>query len=96
MHAALPKLTPTPQSSPGNRHFAVRDWETGGMRALRRYDEGFPHIRRIQKYILTQAKANEVPVIENVRIDDTVKDVMRMTLDGVGRHMHLDEADEAG
>ena len=39
--------------------------------------------------------AHEVPVIDNVRIDDTVKQVMRMTLDAVGRHMHLDEADEA-
>ncbi len=34
-------------------------------------------------------------MIDNVAIDDTVKQVMRMTLDAVGRHMHLDEADEA-
>jgi 2-phosphoglycerate kinase len=78
------------------QHFAVRDWETGGIRPLRRYAEGFPHIRRIQKYILTQAAANQVPVIDNVRIDDTVKQAMRMTLDAVGHHMHLDEADELG
>jgi 2-phosphoglycerate kinase len=76
------------------RHFAVRDWETGGIRALRRYDKGFPHIRRIQKYILAQAATHEVPVIDNVRIDDSVTRVMRMTLDAVGRHMRLDEADE--
>ena len=78
------------------QHFAVRDWETGGIRPLRRYAEGFPHIRRIQKYILSQATAHGVPVIDNVRIDDTVQQVMRMTLDAVGRHMRLDEADEAG
>jgi 2-phosphoglycerate kinase len=78
------------------QHFAVRDWETGGIRPLLRYTEGFPHIRRIQKYILSQATAHDVPVIDNVAIDDTVKQVMRMTLDAVGRHMHLDEADAAG
>jgi len=78
------------------QHFAVRDWETGGTRPLLRYDEGFPHIRRIQKYILAQAAVHQVPVIDNVRIDDTVKQVMRMTLEAVGHHMRLDEADEAG
>jgi len=78
------------------RHFAVRDWETGGIRPLRRYSEGLPQIRRIQKYILSQAALHEVPVIDNVRIDDTVKEAMRMTLDAVGRHMHIDETGEAG
>ncbi|HQG04482.1 MAG TPA: 2-phosphoglycerate kinase [Thermoleophilia bacterium] len=75
------------------QHFAVRDWETGGIRPMRRYTENFPHIRRIQKYIVAQAVASDVPVIDNVRIDDAVKQTMRMTLDAVGRHMRLDEAD---
>ena len=35
-------------------------------------------------------------MIDNVAIDDTVKRTMRMTLDAVGRHMRLDEADTAG
>ena len=78
------------------QRFAVRDWETGGIRPLRRYKEGFPRIRRIQKFILAQTTAHDVPVIDNVAIDDTVKQVMRMTLDAVGRHMHLDEADKRG
>jgi 2-phosphoglycerate kinase len=78
------------------RHFAVRDWETSGIRAMRRYEKGFPHIRRIQKYILAQAASHEVPVIDNVRIDDTVTRVMHMSLDAVGRHMRLDETDARG
>lgn len=77
-------------------HFSVRDWETGGIRPLRRYVEGFPHIRRIQKYILAQAATNKVPVVENVRIDDAVQQVMRMTLDAVGRYMRLDEEEGPG
>jgi len=77
------------------QHFAVRDWETGGVRAMRRYTEALPHIRRIQKYIVAQAAVHHVPVIDNVRIDDAVKQAMRMTLDAVGRHMHLDETGQA-
>ncbi len=72
------------------RHFAVREWETGGIRPLRRYLDSFPKIRRIQKYILAQATANGVPVIDNVRIDDTVKQVMAMILQEVGRHMKVE------
>ena len=69
------------------RHFAVREWETGGIRPLRRYLDSFAKIRRIQKYILAQATANEVPVIDNVSIDETVKQVMAMILQR-GRPAH--------
>jgi 2-phosphoglycerate kinase len=72
------------------RHFAVREWETGGIRSLRRYLDSFPKIRRIQKYILAQAVANDVPVIDNVSIDDTVKQVMGMILQEVGRQMKVE------
>jgi len=72
------------------RHFAVREWETGGIRPLRRYLDAFPKIRRIQKYILAQAAANDVPVIDNVSIDETVKQVMAMILQEVGRHMKVE------
>ena len=61
-----------------------------------RYTHGFPRIRRIQKYIVAQAAAHQVPVIDNVRIDDSVRQAMRMTLDAVGRHVRLDERDETG
>ncbi len=72
------------------RHFAVREWETGGIRPLRRYLDSFAKIRRIQKYILAQAVANDVPVVDNVSIDETVKQVMAMTLHEIGRHMKVE------
>ena len=47
-------------------NFTVREWESGGIRPLRRYLEHFAQIRRIQKYIVTRANEKGVPVVENV------------------------------
>ncbi len=52
-------------------HFAMREWETGGTRPYRRDLDAFPKIRRIQKYILNQATANGVPVVDKVGFGTT-------------------------
>jgi 2-phosphoglycerate kinase len=64
-------------------HFYVREWETDGIRPLRRYIAGFPKIRKVQDYILAQADKQGVRVLENDSIDQTVKAVMADVLDAV-------------
>jgi 2-phosphoglycerate kinase len=64
-------------------HFYVREWETDGIRPLRRYLQSFAKIRKIQDYILTQAAKQGVPALENESIDKTVKSVMTGVLDAV-------------
>jgi 2-phosphoglycerate kinase len=64
-------------------HFYVREWETDGIRPLRRYLQSFAKIRKIQDYILTQAAKQGVPALENESIDKTVKSVMSGVLDAV-------------
>jgi len=64
-------------------HFYVREWETDGIRPLRRYIQGFPRIRKVQDYILAQAAKQGVPVLENESIDKTVKSVMAGVFDAV-------------
>ena len=64
-------------------HFYVREWETDGIRPLRRYIQGFPKIRKVQDYILAQADKQGVTVLENDSIDQTVKAVMAEVLDAV-------------
>jgi 2-phosphoglycerate kinase len=64
-------------------HFYVREWETDGIRPLRRYIAGFPKIRKVQDYILAQADKQGVRVLENDSIDLTVKAVMADVLDAV-------------
>jgi 2-phosphoglycerate kinase len=57
-------------------NFTVREWETGGIRPLRRYLDNFAQIRRIQKYIVSRAEALGVPVIDNSSIDQSLNEVL--------------------
>ena len=67
-------------------HFTVREWETGGIRPLRRYVEHFAEIRRIQKFILARAEKEQVKVIENESIDLAIKEVMAEILRAVSEY----------
>jgi len=64
-------------------HFTVREWETGGIRPLRRYVEHFAEIRRIQKYILARAEQCGVPVVENESLDECLNEVLGTVLQRV-------------
>jgi 2-phosphoglycerate kinase len=57
-------------------NFTVRDWETGGVRPLRKYAEHFAQIRRIQKYIVGRAEALGVPVIDAPSLDESLDEVL--------------------
>jgi 2-phosphoglycerate kinase len=57
-------------------NFTVREWETGGIRPLRRYVEHFAQIRRIQKYIVGRAQALDVPVVDNASLDENINEVL--------------------
>lgn len=67
-------------------HFTVREWQTGANRPLRRYVQNFQRIRKIQKYILSQAAKQGVTVLDNRSIDVTVKAVMAEVLDAVSEY----------
>jgi 2-phosphoglycerate kinase len=77
-------------------HFYVREWETDGIRPLRRYIQGFAKIRKVQDYILAQAAKQGVPVLENESIDRTVKAVMAGVLDAVSDHPQAVAARQVG
>ena len=57
-------------------NFSVREWETGGIRPLRRYLDHFAQIRRIQKYIVGRAAALGVPVVDNPSLDENLSEVL--------------------
>lgn len=67
-------------------NFTVREWETGGIRSLRRYLDHFAEIRRIQKYILRRAEEHDVPVIDNASLDDNLNEVLFAILERVEEH----------
>jgi len=57
-------------------HFTTRDWQTGGVRPLRKYVKHFREIRRVQDYILSRAAERGVKDIENVTIDQAVNEAL--------------------
>jgi len=67
-------------------NFTVREWETGGIRPLRRYVEHFAEIRRIQKYIVGRAQALGVPVVDGPSLDDNLNEVLGTILQRVEEH----------
>jgi 2-phosphoglycerate kinase len=67
-------------------HFYVRDQETDGFRALKKYVDNMAKIRRVQSFIMTEARKIGVPIIDNQSIDDTVKTVMGVVLDTVSEY----------
>lgn len=64
-------------------NFSVREWETGGIRPLRRYLDHFAQIRRIQKYIVGRAAALGVPVVDNPSLDENLSEVLGAILERV-------------
>lgn len=67
-------------------HFFVRDQETDGYRALKKYVDHLPQIRRVQDFLKSEAQKAGVPIIDNQSIDDAVKTVMGVVLDRVSEY----------
>ena len=63
-------------------HFAVRGRETPS-RPLDRYQRGFTNIRKVQKYIKSQALSHGVPVIPNYNLDQAIGAVIDLVVEGM-------------
>jgi 2-phosphoglycerate kinase len=68
-------------------HFWTRDAASEGLRPFEKYLQALPEIRRIQDYLIEQAAKNDVPVIENSRMEDTVDRVIGLVLDQIEREV---------
>jgi 2-phosphoglycerate kinase len=62
-------------------HFAMR----GGHRPAERYLDRFEQIRKLQDYLVSQAREKGVAVIENDSVDRALPRLMDLVLDSVGR-----------
>jgi len=61
-------------------HFAARE-DAIGARAATRYVEGFEGIRRLQRYVKSQALAHGVPVIPNHSFDQSIAAVIDLVME---------------
>jgi len=66
-------------------HFHVRDGATGGTRAMQKYLEHLPDIRRIQSYVSGRARREGVPVVENSNVERTIDAVIGLVMDAAER-----------
>jgi 2-phosphoglycerate kinase len=67
-------------------HFVVRGREAPS-RPLDRYQRGFANIRKVQKYIKSQALSHGVPVIPNYNLDQAIGAVIDLVVDRATRRM---------
>lgn len=67
-------------------HFAVRSADRSS-RPFERYSKGFPNIRRVQKYIKSQALSHNVPTIPNYSLDQALSAVIDLVVEGATEYM---------
>ena len=78
------KILPVPvvitvEDEEGHRsHFEARD---AGTRPARRYTEGFENIRRLQRYVNSQALSHGVPIIPNYSFDQALASVIDLVME---------------
>jgi len=61
-------------------HFWIRDAASQGLRPVAKYLERLGDIRRLQEFIVEQAREKDVPVIENTGVEETVGAVIELVL----------------
>ena len=66
-------------------HFLIRDAASGGIRPSDKYMDRFEEIRQIQRLIVSRARRNGVPVIENMNMEHAISSVMELVLSGAER-----------
>lgn len=73
-------------------HFAVRSVDAAS-RPFERYVQGFPNIRRVQKYIKSQAMAHNVPVIPNYSLDQALAAVIDLVIERATQYIGVRQAE---
>jgi 2-phosphoglycerate kinase len=61
-------------------HFHVRDAATGGVRPMSKYLDSLDDIRRIQSYLVSRARREGVPVVENGNVERTIDEVIGLVI----------------
>jgi 2-phosphoglycerate kinase len=77
---AIPVVVAVEDEDVHRSHFSARSSESGG-RPYDRYLQGFSNIRRVQKYIKSQALSHNVPVIPNYSLDQALAAIIDLVVE---------------
>jgi 2-phosphoglycerate kinase len=91
---AVPVVVTVEDEDLHRTHFAVRSADTSS-RPYERYMAGFPKIRKVQKYIKSQALSHGVPVIPNYSLDQALSAVLDLVVERATDHVSKRRRDDA-
>jgi 2-phosphoglycerate kinase len=77
---AVPVIVTVEDESLHRSHFPAR-WADRGGRPPQRYLEGFEDIRRIQRFLKSQALSNGVPIIANDNLDHAIAQIIELVME---------------
>jgi 2-phosphoglycerate kinase len=83
---AIPLVVTVEDEEVHRSHFAVRGNDVTS-RPAERYAKGFENIRRIQKFIRSQALSHGVPVIPNYSLDQAIAAVLDLVVESATKHV---------
>jgi 2-phosphoglycerate kinase len=87
---AVPVILTVDDEDLHRSHFAVRSLDAP-PRPLERYLQGFENIRRVQKYIKSQALSHDVPVMPNYSLDQTLSRIIDLVVERAADHLQQRE-----
>jgi len=76
-------------------HFLARAAD-GGSRPFERYMKGFGNIRRVQKYIKSQALSHNVPIVPNYSLDQALSALIDLVVERATQRLQRDTSGAAG
>ena len=77
---AVPLVVTVEDEELHRTHFALRATESS-TRPTERYVQGFQNIRRVQKYIKSQALSHNVPVVPNYSLDQSLAAIIDLVME---------------
>jgi len=77
---AIPVVITVEDEDLHRMHFAARSTDSS-TRPFERYQRGFPNIRKVQKYIKSQALSHSVPVIPNYSLDQALSALIDLVVE---------------
>ena len=92
---AIPVVVTVEDEDVHRSHFAARATDVAA-RPAERYAQGFENIRRIQKYIRSQALSHGVPIIPNYSLDQAIAAVLDLVVERATQHSADDGPDADG
>jgi len=88
---AIPVVVTVEDEDVHRSHFSVRATDVNA-RPAERYARGFENIRRIQKFIRSQALSHGVPVIPNYSLDQAIAAVLDLVVERATQHVPAADA----